>query len=90
MRNHIFRGIDVPYRKELIAANYSLEAIQKFLGVDKLLYQEMDDLVEAVTRKGDHHIDDPCMACMNGCYVTGDIDAKKMSTLESERGEKVS
>ena len=39
------------------------------LGVDILLYQEIEDLVEAVTRKGDHHIENPCMACLNGDYV---------------------
>lgn len=85
IKNPCFYGIDIPSRAELIAANHSIDEIQTFLGVDKLLYQEMDDLVEAVTRKGDHHIDDPCMACMNGCYITGDIDEKKIREWESQR-----
>lgn len=87
IKHPCFYGIDVPSRNELIAAKYSLEDILSFLGVDKLLYQEMDDLVEAVTRRGDHHIDHPCMACMNGCYVTGNIDEKKMTEWESSRHE---
>ncbi len=80
-----FYGIDIPSRKELIAAQDSLEQIRDYLGVNKLLYQEIDDLVEAVTRKGDHTIETPCMACMNGCYITGNINEKKMNELEQQR-----
>ena len=32
------------------------EEIRQFLGVDKLLYQHQEDLVEAVTRRGKHHM----------------------------------
>lgn len=78
IKNPCFYGIDIPTRDELIAANSSMEDIRKFLGVDKLLYQTLDDLVEAVTRRGDHHIERPCMACMDGCYVTGDITEEKI------------
>lgn len=80
-----FYGIDIPSRKELIAANNTLEQIKEFLGVDKLLYQKIDDLVEAVTRKGEHHIERPCMACMDGWYVTGNIDENKIQELEQQR-----
>ncbi|MFA6302871.1 MAG: amidophosphoribosyltransferase, partial [Legionella sp.] len=69
-----FYGIDIPSRKQLIAAQKSEEQIKNFLGVDKLLYQTKDDLVEAVTRKGTHHITKPCMACMDGNYICGAIN----------------
>lgn len=85
IKNPCFYGIDIPTRNELIAANDTLEQIREFLGVDKLLYQELQDLVEAITRRGDHHIERPCMACMDGCYVTGDIDEKKIKSLETQR-----
>lgn len=85
IKNPCFYGVDIPSRKELIAAHDTLDEIRQYLGVDKLLYQEIDDLVEAVTRKGDHHIENPCMACMNGCYVTGDIDENKIAELEKNR-----
>ena len=58
----------VTTKKELIASNVEENVIKDILGVDILLYQEIDDLVEAVTRKGDHHIDNPCMACLDGNY----------------------
>ncbi len=69
--NPCFYGIDMPTHDELIAAKSSHDEIAKFLGVDKLIYQELDDLVEAVTRRANHKIETPCMACMNGCYVAG-------------------
>lgn len=85
VKNPCFYGIDIPTRSELIAANASNDEIRKFLGADILLYQEIDDLVEAVTRRGDHHIERPCMACMDGWYVTGDINEQKISALEGQR-----
>jgi amidophosphoribosyltransferase len=53
--------------------------------VDVLMYQDIDGLKEAVTRKGDHNIDRPCMACLDGWYVNGEINEKKMDDLESQR-----
>ncbi len=84
IKNPCFYGIDIPSRAELIAANDTLEEIRQFLGVDKLMYQELDDLVEAVTRRGEHQIDKPCMACMDGDYITGDIDEAKMQAWEKQ------
>lgn len=85
IKNPCFYGIDMPSRQELIAAHDTHEQIREFLGVDKLLYQELDDLVEAVTRRGDHHIERPCMACMDGWYVTGGIEESKIQALEFQR-----
>lgn len=80
-----FYGIDIPTRSELIAATLSNDEVREFLGVDKLLYQELEDLYEAVTRRGDHHITRPCMACMDGCYITGNIDENRIAELECQR-----
>ena len=75
----------MPTRDELTAANKSIEEIKEFMGVDILMYQDIADLKEAVTRKGDHNIDRPCMACLDGWYVTGDIDKKTMENIEIQR-----
>ncbi len=80
-----FYGIDIPSSSELIAAGNTHEAIRAFLNVDALLYQSIDDLVEAVTRKGKHQIKTPCMGCMNGQYVTGDINQTRVQQLEKDR-----
>lgn len=57
-------GIDLPSRKDLIAANYSEAQIAEMLEVDCLMYQQLDDLVEAVFAEGNEPIKNPCMACM--------------------------
>lgn len=85
VKHPCFYGIDMPSRKELIASQASLDEIKNFLGVDKLLYQQLDDLVEAVTRREGHQIKTPCMACLNGCYVTGQINEEKLNLLSSQR-----
>lgn len=82
-----FYGIDMPTRAELIAANKDIERTRKFIGVDKLLYQTIDDLFEAVTRKGKHHIKTPCMACLDGKYPTGGITEKVIKKLEQTRNK---
>jgi amidophosphoribosyltransferase len=80
-----FYGIDIPSRDELIAATHTLEQIKTFLGVDRLLYQTQEDLVEAVTRRGEHQIKKPCMACMDGKYVCGKMTEEKIQQLERQR-----
>ena len=80
-----FYGIDLASRKELIAANKTEDEIRDYIGADILLYQTIDDLVEAVTRKGQHNIDRPSMPYLDGWYVTGDIDIEKLESLEKEK-----
>lgn len=77
IRHPCFYGIDLPSDKELIAANFYEESIRRHLNVDVLLYQTQKALVEAVTRKGEHGIEIPCMACMNGKYITGNVCIKE-------------
>lgn len=83
--NPCFYGIDIPSRRELIAATHTVEQIREYLRVDKLLYQSNEQLVEAVTRRGEHQIERPCMACMDGDYVCGNISEAKIQDLEQRR-----
>lgn len=85
LKNPCFSGIDIPSRKELIAANQTEEEIARYLGVDALMYQSHENLIEAVTRRGEHHITKPCMACMDGDYFSNKITADKMLQLEEQR-----
>ena len=80
-----FYGIDIPTRSELIASSNNVEEIRKFIGADILLYQEIEGLVEAVTRRGEHKIHKLSMPYLDGWYVTGDIDEEKMRELEKEK-----
>ncbi|RDI45196.1 amidophosphoribosyltransferase [Aquicella lusitana] len=85
IKNPCFYGIDIPSRKELIASTHTEAQIRDYLGVDRLLYQTQEDLVEAVTRRGQHHIERPCMGCMDGMYICGNITEEKIQALELQR-----
>lgn len=65
-----FYGIDIPTKKNLIAASHTEKQIREYLNVDYLIYQKLDDLVEAITRRGKHKLTLPCLACMNGEYIS--------------------
>ena len=75
-------GIDLPSRKEYIANELTIEEIRKSIDADALFYQEVDDLVEAV-KFGD--VNEFCLACFDGKYPTGDVDAGTLEQTESER-----
>lgn len=85
IKHPCFYGIDMPSSKELLAATHSLDEICEYLGVDKVLYQTQTDLVEAITRRGQHQIDLPCMACMDGDYVCGKMTESKRQHLSEKR-----
>jgi amidophosphoribosyltransferase len=80
-----FYGIDIPTSGELIAANKSEEQIREHIGCDILLYQTIEDLVEAVTRKGEHAIDRLSMPYLDGWYVTGNLSEAQIRALERAR-----
>jgi glutamine phosphoribosylpyrophosphate amidotransferase len=54
-----------------------LEQIRVSIDTDLLMYQDIDDLFEAITRKGDHNIDVLSMPWFDGKYITGDINLDK-------------
>jgi amidophosphoribosyltransferase len=85
IKNPCFYGVDIPNEDDLIAHKMTLDEIKDYIGVDLLMYQSQEDLIEAVTRKGEHHIEKPCLACMDGCYMTGGIDDEKKKQLAEQR-----
>ena len=44
-------GIDMPAKAELIASERSVEEIQEIIGADRLIFQELEDLKNAVPAK---------------------------------------
>lgn len=80
-----FYGIDMPSSRELLAATHTHEEICDYLGVDRVLYQTQADLVEAITRRGQHQITTPCMGCMDGEYVCGKMGEEQLLRLAKNR-----
>ena len=69
----------MPTRGELIANNKTVEEIKNYLDVDQIIYQDIQSLSEAVMRKGDHHIDQPCMACFDKNYITKEMSDERIN-----------
>ena len=61
-----YYGVDTPDKRELIAANSTVEAIRQFVEADSLGYLPLDSLREAVGDV-DHEY---CYACYTGVYPT--------------------
>ena len=79
-------GIDMPAIKELIANNKSIKEIQKYIGADELIYQELEDL------KRSAHTGNPSIkkfedSVFSGNYCTGDITQKYLNSLENSRSD---
>ncbi|MGL4830222.1 MAG: amidophosphoribosyltransferase [Vibrio sp.] len=79
-------GIDMPSANELIAHGRDNDAICKQIGADALIFQTIDDLVDAV-RCGNPDIVKFEASVFNGEYVTGDIDQQYLDFLESMRSD---
>lgn len=79
-------GIDMPSPNEFVAFNRSVEDIAKEIGVDWLIYQELDDLIESCKR-GNKAIQQFDCSVFNGEYVTGDIDQAYLDEIDKRRND---
>lgn len=79
-------GIDMPSVSELIAHNRSEDEVAKMIGADWLIYQDLDDLVEAVCT-GNPDISNFDLSCFNGEYVTGDINQDYLNHIDKIRND---
>ena len=79
-------GIDMPTQAELIAAGRNADQVAHEIGADGLVYQDLDDLQQAI-RRLNPTLKDFESSCFNGHYVTGDIDAAYIERLSQTRGE---
>ncbi len=79
-------GIDMPAASELIGHGRSVEEIREVVGADWLVYQDLEDLVEAV-RHGNPSLGDFDTAIFDGRYITGDVTDDYLRELESQRND---
>ena len=75
-------GIDMPYVKELIAYDRSVDEICQLIGADKLIYQDLDDLIQAVSNDKIKKFD---TSCFSGEYITPGVTKKFLKKLNSTR-----
>ncbi|MFN4262103.1 MAG: amidophosphoribosyltransferase [Thioalkalivibrionaceae bacterium] len=83
-------GIDMPAAEELIAHGRNPEEVCRAIGADRLIYQDLDDLVSAV-RHHSSNIEDFDCSVFTGEYVTGldegYLDALAERRRDSERAD---
>ena len=79
-------GIDMPAAEELIAHNRTEEEIGQLIGADKIIYQDVDAMVEAV-KEGNPSIKQFDLSVFTGEYVTGDIDDNYLKALQKQRND---
>ncbi|SMN00725.1 Amidophosphoribosyltransferase [uncultured Candidatus Thioglobus sp.] len=79
-------GIDMASNKEFIAHNKTTDEICTAIGADRLIYQDLDDLIWCV-QQGNPDIIEFDASCFNGEYVTGDIDQNYLQSVEDLRND---
>lgn len=79
-------GIDMPSPTELVASNRTVDEVGKIIGCDKLIYQDLEDLVDAVGA-GNENIAEFDTSCFSGIYATGDITPEYLASIDSARND---
>jgi amidophosphoribosyltransferase len=80
-------GIDMPAASELIAHGRTDQEVCDWIGADGLVYQDLDDLIEAVGKRGKTAVSRFDTSVFNGDYVTGDITSEYLERLEADRND---
>ncbi|MGB0064323.1 MAG: amidophosphoribosyltransferase [Terracidiphilus sp.] len=71
-----FYGVDTPSKRELIAANQSVEEIRQFIEADTLAYLSLDGLLKSVQDQEKNV--GYCTACYTGNYPTNWVDVEEI------------
>ena len=76
-----FYGVDTPRKKELIAANNTIEEIRQYIGADSLAYLSLEGLKKACH---DGEKTAYCTACYTGKYPTNLVDVEEIQQAAVE------
>jgi len=79
-------GIDMPAADEFVAHGRDIDQICEAIGADRLIYQDIEDLIEAV-RAGNPSLKQFDCSCFTGEYITGDINESYLNNQAKKRSE---
>jgi amidophosphoribosyltransferase len=79
-------GIDMPAASELVAYGRSDEEVCREIGADRLIYQDVKDLIKTV-HQGNRKLQGFEDSVFTGKYVTGDVRPEYLSALEQLRND---
>ncbi len=80
-------GIDMPAASELVAHGRGEEQIREVLGADRLIFQDLEDLIDAVQKQGKSDVDRFDTSVFDSDYVTGDVTEAYLQHLEVMRND---
>ena len=80
-------GIDMPAKEEFIAHGRSTEEIAAEIGADWLVYQDLEDLVQACLEGSKTEAREFDCSVFTGEYVTGDINDAYFARLSQLRND---
>ena len=79
-------GIDMPSASELIAHDRTDQEVERLIGADWLIYQDLEDLVASAS-DGNKNINNFECSVFDGNYVTGDINSDYLQRLDAMRND---
>ena len=79
-------GIDMASKNEFVAHNKTENEICQSIGADKLVYQDLEDLIWSVQQGNLDILQFDC-SCFDGKYITNDIDNNYLKTIEALRSD---
>ncbi|ATO20851.1 amidophosphoribosyltransferase [Acinetobacter sp. LoGeW2-3] len=80
-------GIDMPAKSELIASERSVEEIREIIGADRLIFQDLEDLKDAVRTKIVPNLREFDCSVFDGVYVAGGINEEYLDQLQQKRSD---
>lgn len=79
-------GIDMPSKTELVAHGRSVGEVCEEIGADSLIYQGLDDLIDAV-QQCNPRIEEFDTSCFDGRYVTRDVSVEYLNLVNRIRND---
>jgi amidophosphoribosyltransferase len=79
-------GIDMPSANELVAYGRTDEEVCREIGADKLIFQDLADLIKAV-HQGNRKLQGFEDSVFSGKYITGDVRPEYLVALEQLRND---
>jgi len=76
-----FYGVDTPSKRQLIAANKSVEEIREYIGADSIAYLSVEGLKQAC---GEGEKTAYCTACYTGKYPTDWVDVEEIQPASAK------
>ena len=80
-------GIDMPAASELVAHGRTEEEVQEIIGADRLIFQDLEDLIAAVVKKGKSKVERFDTSVFDKQYITGDVSHQYLEQLELLRSD---